>query len=207
MGGYDITPNSNKYKAEQQKKAQPEKKKVEKIVKGNVKTTKKSELRKVADNFISEEASNIKTYLINDVVIPTIKNTIWDAFTNSLDMILFGGTGRSKRKSNGSYVSYKNYYDKKDRGRYDSDEPRSRSRFDLDEIKFDNKGDAEAVLDQMCDLIENYGIVSVADLYDMAGLSAPYTSNKYGWSNLRNADSVRVRDGYVLKLPKAMPID
>ena len=59
----------------------------------------------------------------------------------------------------------------------------------------------------MVDLIDTYGFVTVADMYDMAGLQAPYTSNKYGWTNIRTAETVRGRDGYMLKLPKAMPID
>ena len=64
------------------------------------------------------------------------------------------------------------------------------------------------VREQMLDIIERYGFVTVADVYDMADLTAPYTSNKYGWTNIRNAETMRLRDGgFVLKLPKAMPID
>ena len=59
----------------------------------------------------------------------------------------------------------------------------------------------------MIDVIEQYNVVSVLDLYDMVDMSAPHTANKYGWTNLRNADVVRVRDGYVIKLPKPFPID
>ena len=50
-------------------------------------------------------------------------------------------------------------------------------------------------------------MVSVADLYDLVGISGNYTDNKYGWTNLRNSDVQRVRDGYLLKLPKALPFD
>ena len=67
---------------------------------------------------------------------------------------------------------------------------------------------SEMVREQMLDIIERYGFVTVADVYDMADLTAPYTSNKYGWTNIRNAETMRLRDGgFVLKLPKAMPID
>ena len=59
----------------------------------------------------------------------------------------------------------------------------------------------------MNEIIDRYGVVTVADLYDMADLSAPYTSNKYGWTSVRNVEIGRVRDGYVLKLSRAMPID
>ena len=60
----------------------------------------------------------------------------------------------------------------------------------------------------MIDIMDNYdGVVTVADLYDLADLTQPYTANRYGWTNLRNATTQRVRDGYILKLPRPMPID
>ena len=63
------------------------------------------------------------------------------------------------------------------------------------------------IKDEMVEIIDQYGFVTVADMYDMADLPAPYTSSKYGWTNIRTAETIRGRDGYVLKLPKAMPID
>jgi hypothetical protein len=50
--------------------------------------------------------------------------------------------------------------------------------------------------------------VTVADMYDMADLTAPYTANDYGWKSVVNADIVRARDGgWILKLPNARPIN
>ena len=59
----------------------------------------------------------------------------------------------------------------------------------------------------MDELIEHYGIVSVADLYDLVGITGSYTDNKYGWTDIRTAQVVRVRDGYKIKLPRAIPLD
>ena len=59
----------------------------------------------------------------------------------------------------------------------------------------------------MDELLETYGIVSVADLYELVGIIGNYTDNKYGWTNLRNAEPIRVNGGYLLKLPKVCPID
>ena len=58
----------------------------------------------------------------------------------------------------------------------------------------------------MDEIIDMYGRVSVADLYDLVGITGNYTDNNYGWTNLASAEPIRVRDGYVIKLPKAMPI-
>lgn len=201
----EYQPNSHKSKEEAKSTelATTEKKKVQKVVSGKVKT-KSNEKRKLASMFISEDATNVKSYIIFDVLVPTIKKTVFDVVTDSLDMILNGGTGSKKHKS-GNKISYRSYYDDK---RDDRDSgSRVRSRFDYDDLIFDSRGECEAVREQMVDLIDAYGFVTVADMYDMADIPAPYTSNKYGWTNIRTAETVRVRDGYVLKLPKAMPID
>ena len=189
------------------KSAPDEKKVIKKVVKGNVKTKKKSGLTKFTDVFISEDISNVKTHVLMDVLLPAGKKLLWDIVTDGLDIILYGGSGRSK-KSSSSKVSYRNYYDRDRRDEPRSSESRSRSRFDYDDIEYDNRGDAEAVLDQMNEIIDRYGLVTVADMYDMADRTAPYTSNKYGWTSLRSAEVVRVRGGgYIIKLPRAMPID
>ena len=70
----------------------------------------------------------------------------------------------------------------------------------------ETSGEAEEVLSRMDELIDTYGVVSVADLYDLIGKSCEYTDNKYGWTNIRNAEPIRVYNGYMLKLPKALPI-
>ena len=59
----------------------------------------------------------------------------------------------------------------------------------------------------MSDIVGQYGMVTVADMYDLAGLTPPYTAQRYGWFNIRTAEVIRGRDGYYLKMPKAMPID
>lgn len=200
------TPNSHKYK-EQKKEAAPEKQ-IRKVVNGPVKT-KKNEVRKIADIFISEDISNVKSYIFMDVIVPAVKKAIYDVVTNGIDMFLYGGSGKSKSSSNTSKVSYRNYYDQKNsnvtyRG---SESSRNHNSFDYDDIVFNDRGEAEAAKQQMQDIVARYGIVTVNDLYEMTPLTAPYTSQKYGWMDVSSAEVVRVRDGYILKLPRAVPID
>lgn len=199
----DYKPNSHRFK-EEQRKAALEDKKIEKVVKGNTKIKKRGEMSKLADVFITEDANNVKSYILMDVLVPTIKKAIVDIVTDAVNMIFLGGTGRGKSSgSSVNYVSYSRFSDTKER----RPEPRMSGRFDYDTIAFEYRSDAEAILEQMENIIETYGFVTVADLYDMAGRSHPYTSNDYCWTSLRNADVVRTREGYVLKLPKVMPID
>ena len=182
-----------------------EERKVQKVVSGKV-TTKKNEVRKLTDIFISEDARNVKSYIFMDVLVPAIKKAISDIVTDGIDMIVYGGSGSGRKTKPSNNVSYRNYYESP-RNSMSSRNESQRSRFDYDDIVFESRGEAELVREQMVDMIERYGFVTVADMYDMADLTSPYTSNKYGWTNIRSAEAVRVRDGYILKLPKAMPID
>lgn len=198
----DYKPNSHKAKAE----AAVTEKKVEKAVAGPVKVKKKSEISKLKDIFISEDAGNVKSYVIIDVLIPALKKAVSDIVTNGIDMILYGETGRNKRSSTASNVSYRSYYDRRDDDRrYSSN--RTVSGYSYNDIILETRGEAEEVLSRLDELIETYKVATVADLYDLVGITGNYTDNKYGWTNIRNAEAVRVRDGYVLKLPKALPIN
>lgn len=206
----NIKPNSHKYREEQQKNdTGGETKKVEKVVKGTVKTRKKSEARKFADIFISEDAANVKSYILMDVLVPAVKKAISDIVTDGIDMILYGGSGRhaGRNTSSSPYISYSKYSerDRRDERRYTSDN-RTRNGYRYDDIILDSRGEAEGVLARMDELIDLYDTVSVADLYDLVGITGNYTDNKYGWTNLRNAEVVRVRDGYLLKMPKPGPL-
>ena len=199
-------PNSHKAKKEQQEALAD--RKIEKVIKGCAKTKKRSDVKKFADVFISEDAGNVKSYIFMDVLVPAIKKAISDVVKNGIDMMLYGETGRSKKNSLTSKISYKSYYESdNDRGR-DYSSIRTRSTYDYDDIVLENRGEAESVLTTMDELVETYGMVSVADLYELVGIQGSYTDNKYGWTkNIHNANVVRVRDGYLLKLPKALPFD
>lgn len=181
-------------------------KKVEKVVSGKTSTKKKSGIRKLSDTFLSEDVGNVKSYIFSEVLLPAAKKLVSDIVTNGIDMLLYGEI--KNKKGNSSKVSYSRYYDdRRDRSR-DYISPVVRNNFDYDEIIFETRGDAEAVLDAMYDILNQYKVVSVAELYDLASITTHnYTCNNYGWIDLRGSSVVRVRDGYILKLPRALAID
>lgn len=183
---------SNSDKARQE--PQPEKK-VEAVITGTAKTRKKGEMKKFADVFIAEDANNVKSYILMEVIIPAVKKAISDIVTTGTDMILYGEAGRSRKNGAASKVSYRNYYER------ESERPRAgsaanrRNNFDYDDVIFDTRGDAEAVLDAMNEIISQYGTVSVSDFYDLARVANEnYTMNRYGWTNIGGATAVRARD-------------
>lgn len=212
MAELDYKSNSHKSKEKAATNSEKEKK-VEKVITGTAKTKKKSGATKFADIFISEDVDNVKSYILLDVFIPAVKNIVSDVITNTIDMLFYGESGRRGRTSTASKISYNNsyrsYYDQRDSRGRDRDYGYSRTRtgYSYDEIILDNYGEADDVLDRMSEIIKEYGVVSVGDLYDLVGITGRYTDNSYGWDDIRSARIERVRGGgYLIKLPKALPI-
>ena len=203
MGELNYTPNSNKYKEEQ--KALQQKEPMKPVVSSKART-KKNEVRKFTSDFFAEDWTSIKTFVKTEILLPALKRTFYDIIEGSLSRSLFGRQGGGSRsRGNADKVSYRDYTaSSRDAKNYHSS---ARSVLDYDDIIFDNRGDAEAVLTTMIDIIDQYDEVTVAALYELADVSnVPHTANKYGWDNLSKAYVSRGRDGYVIKLPRAMPL-
>ena len=178
---------------------------LEKVVTGAAKTRKKSEARKFVNIFVPEDGENVKSYIMMDVIIPGIKNAIADV----ISIVLFGDSGRiggSRSKRDGR--SRLTYWDDRRDDRREYGRPRAAAGFEYDDIIFETRGDAELVLDQLESAIANYGIASVADLYDLAGITCRnYTANRYGWTDIQSAKVIRTREGYTLQLPRTVQIN
>lgn len=200
----DYRPNSHKYREEQ--RASEERQKVGKVVSGTVKSKKKSGMQKFADRFISEDADNLKSYISEDIIIPGIKNIIEDIVIKGIRILLRGQTG-SRKDSNipGTRVSYRDCYDRDSRS--NNYIRANSSRYSYEDVIFDNIADAKEVLSKMDEIVDTYKMVCVADLYDLVGITASTTDYKYGWTDIRSARVESTREGYLLKLPKALPLD
>lgn len=198
MGEY----KSNSHKSKERQNEPIPEKKVEKVISGSAKSKKKSGLQKITNVFVPEDVEDVKSYIFEDIVVPAVKDIILDAVKAVLGV---NGSSRGK-SSTASKVSYRKYYDDRER-RDHSGVTRTRSGYEYDDVIIENRGEAEDVLSRMDELISTYGLVSVADFYDLVGISGNYTDNKYGWTDIRSASVVRVRDGYMIKLPKALPLN
>ena len=208
MGSVDYTPNSHKYRNEQKTASTQEPKKIEKVVTGTAKR-KSDPARKFTNLFAPGDMSSIKEYLVMEIVVPATKKMISEIVRNGVDMLMWGESGRGKSYNGPSdKVSYRSYYGSNDNNRNTNTSSRARSVFNYDTIVIPSRQEAEEVIRQMDAIIETYQMVSVADLYDLCGITDNnYMNSKYGWTSIRTAEAVRVRDGYILKLPRAMPLD
>ena len=193
-------PNDIRYPAAVQEK------KVEKVIEGTVKTKKKPLGRKFVETFLNDDIESVKSYIIFDVLIPGVKDTFRELVNNGLVMLLYGEARYSSKKKNHTYVSYSGFSSPQTRPK-DNSYRRSRTMTDFQDLIFESRGEAEEVLTNLLDLIADYGVASVADLYDLVGITGPFTDNKYGWTDLRTASVSRTREGYIINLPKAIAID
>ena len=207
--GVNYSSNSIKSRAQNNQ----EKPDVKKVTKGTVKKRKKSEISKIAGSIISEEANSIKDYAIYEVVIPVIKDTITQLIKGSIDMLFYGEVRHSPGRPRGGYginaskVSYMNYYDDR---QYRDREPRRGNQpiVGTDDIEFTNREDAEEVLNRMDEIAEQYGVVRLADFFELAGDSGNgHPDQNYGWTSTRNAQVYRNRWGtYSIKIARPSSI-
>lgn len=184
-----------------------DRKKLEPVV-SNAIVKKKSGLRKFGSDIVSEDISNVGTYILTDVLIPSIKKTLLEIIEGGARMALMGDSKPSYRSN--ETTSYSRMWNgsnsRSGNTRYASVDRDRAGGYSFDDIILPSRADAEQILDELNDVIRRYGAVSVADLYDLIGQSCNYTDNNYGWTSLSNATVASVREGFMLKLPRAVPL-
>lgn len=186
-------------------------KKVEKVVKGKVTQKKKGLGKRMAETFLEDDTKSVGEYIFYDVLIPAAKSTLTDIVTGGIEMLLYGGDGRrddrrpTTRDRGRTYVNYSRMYDRDERR--DRPRERNRNRHEFDDIFLDSKQEAREVLNNLIDLVEDYGQASVEDFYDLVGIEANYTDARWGWTDLRNAYIENTRRGWIVRLPRTVVID
>lgn len=202
----EIRPNSNASKERI----------IEPVVSKSVKKRKKSVSEKFTSIFVSEDVGDVKSYLIFDILVPALKDTVSDMIKGGIDAILYGNErprNVSRTSSGGARVSYQGYYDKTSSrstssrtitrsGKYDR-----KASHDFRDVVFEDKRDAVAVLDGLVDSTVRYEFATVMDFNQLAGQESNFTDNDFGWDDLSSARVIRIRDGYILDLPIPVPID
>ena len=83
---------------------------------------------------------------------------------------------------------------------------RDKATHNFDGIILESRREAEEVIDRLGDLIDNYDAATVSDLYELVGITGSFTDDKWGWTDIRSAGIRRVREGYLLQLPRTEPL-
>lgn len=202
----DYKPNSNRFKESQKgtpAQATPEQKKVEKVVAGKVTAKPKTGLAKFAETFLAEDIHKVKDYIVKDLIIPTVKDTIWTIIARGSERLIFGEAGHSPKNSKLPFINYN--------GLFKSNTPAqtptvnsSSSQYSVDNIILEDRGDAEKVLTAMNAHIAEFGEVSISTLYEFIGEPiGDFMSTRWGWRSLNTAGIMRTSNGgYKLDLPR-----
>lgn len=152
----------------------------------------------------------VADHLIYDVFIPSIQNTVSDLAVNAIQRAIFGedaarySRGRQNdywygsrmsvsrnRGGRGGYIDYDKKFDQQ-RNRYNRPDDLSNN---VKVITFDTSDDANEVLSVMMDSIDQYGLVTVADFYELSDIPSKFTDHQFGWTNLEDVRIRPVRGG------------
>lgn len=197
----DISPSESK----------PE---VKQIAKGKVR--KQSLLKKFTKYIIEDSIESAKEKTLGDIIIPGVKTLIFDTLTDMLDIILFGGNGApmgrysaSPRSRKSGQTSYNKFYDDKSNrtGNGGRTMAYRDAPYDPDDIILDTRAQANDVLNELNYIIQKYGQASIANFYDIVGVTGEWTDNRYGWTSLRGAAIKPVRDGFMVILPPTIVLE
>lgn len=197
---------------EQNESSDIPKKEVKQIA--TAKVRKQGLLRRFGKSIIEDGIESAKEKAYNDIIVPGVKSIVFDTITDMLDTMLFGGSEsisrgsqrRSESRRRGDRTSYSEYYEKRSRGNSRGSEREDRY-YEPDDIILDTRADARDVLDELDFMIRKYGQASVADYYDLVGVTGDWTDNRYGWMSLRGATIKPIRDGFLIVMPRTHLLD
>lgn len=213
---------SNSHKSREEAAA-PEPTKVEKLVVGEVVMQKKPWHKRVTESFFSGRADVAAEYVVQDVLLPSARDALFNMGTTFLDSVI-NGNARLRNINNrvipgqsvGQYVTTQMVTNYNNIGKNipgapqqaPGMTPQDRARHDFGRLKFASRAEAEAVISGLLFRIQEYNAVTVSDLYEMCGITANYTDDKFGWQDIRGAGVVPARGGgFVLELPSPVVLD
>lgn len=180
-------------------------------VTSDVKIKKENSL---ARKFFAQDAKSTAKGVSDDIVIPGLKNLIVNILKKTVDYLFLGRSAPTT-----TYTNYGSAYPSRSIS-YGASSPtfgmtapiqtqQRSSIYAVNDVLFNERGDAEEVLSRMNETINRYGMVSVLDFYDLINqskMSSP-TDNKYGWKDLSGAKVDRSLEGYRIIFPRVTPLE
>lgn len=207
----DATSGASKYSGNSNRDKQqegPGEKKVEKVIEGTAIQRKKPIGRRIAENFTGADAKSVGHYVLFQVVLPQLKDLIYDVGSSALQRSLFGenGTkGYSSQSRGRGYTPYNSISSSATPKQMPQNKQQTASSDEFGEIILEDRGAAQNVMDKMGNLIETYGMASVSDLKGSVGITGAFTDEKFGWLHMGGTDIRRIggqQPGYLLIFPR-----
>lgn len=169
---------------------------------------KKSKVKEVSETFFGGSAKDAAMYVVTDVLVPALKQTLYDMVSTGFQRLLFGDTVANGRPVVASPSYSRTNYNSRYRTTTQRPAMSVRTGHDFNRVMFDTRADAESVLSYMYDSINETGIVSLADFYIKANeynnSKMPTTPQDYnfGWTDVRRSRILTTEAGYyIIDLP------
>lgn len=181
---------------------QPEKEKVKPVVEKGVAVLQKESLcQKVKKMFIPSDVQDVKTYVVEQILIPGVK----DGILSVIELMFYGRTSRrigsgplTQARTNYSYISSNGQ--KIGQAQTPQVSQKDRAIHNFKNVVYPTYQDAEDVISTLIDLVDRYGQATVADFYDASGIEADWASDNWGWRSFNKLESRKVREGYVIDM-------
>lgn len=213
----DYPPNSAKARARAEGLPQDERpERIERVTSAEAVRRKRGLGRQFRETFIGGTARGAWDYMLVDVVIPAIQDTLIDAFQGGIERLIKGESRRYRRYSSSPYsqvghVNYQGMSTTMNRPPTSSGtrmlSRQARARHDFGEIVIGSRTEANEVIDRMYEFLDRYGVVRVSELYEMTDIPTSHTDQKWGWTSLSGAKARRLRTGgFMLDLPEPQPL-
>lgn len=193
--------------------ADPSEQKLEKGIEGSAVLKKPSLGKRARAAVFGGTAQDTGAFVLTEVVLPAVKSIVFDIVQTSVERMLYGDGASARRNGGGSSRNRVGYSAMSTTNRSSSEVVSGRAaRADqgYQDLEFETRGDAEAALELLTDRLREYHFVTVAQLYDIAGVTArgSFQDHKWGWDSL-NGVGVRGTParGYILNLPRPVPVD
>ena len=190
------------------------------VIKSEARIEKKTTKRKILDFLFSDKLDSIGSYLLNNIIGPSLKALAYDIGNNTLQMALFGRNTVGGR--GGDYIPGQGYrpaqsngymYQQVSQPGYAQPQPfaAQQRRVGINDISYATKDDAWMVIDRMGRDISRYGKVTAADYYTYSGVTGEednWVLRNIGWYTLGGAQPILRTDGrWMISFPPTQQLN
>ena len=177
----------------------------EAVVEGRVIVRKPNVFARLRRLFVLDDPSTIGAWLVGEVVLPAVRDLVFDSITGAASRSLYGGDSRFRPSTTkpavggAGKVSYNSISSGRPAQPRGANEP-------PEDIVIENRGDAQMILDTLREYASLYGHATRADFYALSGATPPnaFIENAWGWTaeDLYRTAIRHVQGGYILTLPR-----
>ena len=208
--------NSHKARAAAQAAAAPAppREKLEKaVLHGKVIQKKPNVFKRAARSMVADDVQNVGDFVLTDIFVPALRNLLYDVIVGGAGRTIFGSAQARRPGMNPGVfgtaqnlkTAYHNVTNAPPTGPVQTKQ--NAARFNFDELSLTDHSEALFIIETLRMRVGEYGTASVADLYDLLGVTGAFTDQNWGWRDLSQAGIRQNRSGFLLDLPHPIQLN